>query len=231
VDEATWHKSTQLFELFAYLRERLSDRKRRLFALACCRRFAHLLDDPRSRHGLNVAERYAEGLADERERLLAEEDAFEAHLQMRESRLDAFAQVVWSRQAELLTHSAALTLTLGIFYAEDAADYSRWSLAAAGRGWRTEQDEEAVQCRLLRDVAGPPFRPVTVEPAWRVYNDGAASQMARWIHEQRDFDSLPILGDALEEAGCADEVILEHCRGGGEHVRGCWVVDLVLGLD
>ena len=82
---------------------------------------------------------------------------------------------------------------------------------------------------------------MTVEPVWRLYNDGAAWQLGRWIHEQRDFDSLPILGDALEEAGWSGEVILEHCRQkwavgpGGihqvEHVRGCWVVDRVLGLE
>jgi hypothetical protein len=231
VDEATWHTSTRLYELLGYLGERLSDRKRRLFAVACCRRFAHQLDDPRSRHALDVAERYARGQAGEPERLLAEEDAFEAHVQMRESRRDPCSPVVWSRQAELLTHSTALTLTRGIFYAQDAADYSRWSLSAAGRGYRTEEDEEAVQCRLLREIVGSPFWRVTVEPAWRQYNDGAAYHLAHWIDEQGDHDSLPILGDALEEAGCTDEVLLAHCREPGGHLRGCWVVDLVLGLD
>jgi hypothetical protein len=241
VDEATWQTSTKLFELLALLGDGLSDRKRRLFAVACCRRFAHLLADPRSRTALDMAERFAEGHAGEQERLLAEGEAFEAHFQMRESRLDACAPVVWSRQAELLTHATALTLVLGRYYAEDAADYSRWSLAASSKGWLAEQDEELLQCRLLRDIAGPAFRPVRVDYTWRAYNDGAAYRLARWIHEQRDFASLPILGDALEEAGCADEAILAHCRKGWgleeqarqpiEHVCGCWVVDLVLGLE
>ena len=240
VDEATWRNSNRLFELLGFLGDRLGDRKRRLFAVACCRRFAHRLDDPRSRRALEVAERYAEGLASEEERLLAEEDGFDAHIQMRESRLDANSPVVWSRQAELLTQASALSVALGTYYAEDAADHSRWSLAALGQGWLAEQQEEALQCQLLRDVVGSPFRRVTVEPAWRLYNEGAARHLAEWIHEQRDFERLPILGDALEEAGCADEAILDHCRQGWgarpgeqriEHVRGCWVIDLILGRE
>src|SRR5207248_1048237 len=121
--------------------------------------------------------------------LLAEDDAFEAHLQARESRFDASASVVWSRRAELITHAATLLVARGTFYAEDVADRSRCCLAGGPRGFRAELEEEALQCRLLREIAGSPFRPVTVEPAWRLYNEGAAWQMARWIHQQRDFDS------------------------------------------
>jgi len=53
-------------------------------------------------------------------------------------------------------------------------------------------------------------------------------QLAEGIYEDRAFDSMPVLGDALEDAGCADEAILRHCRQADEHVRGCWVVDLIL---
>jgi hypothetical protein len=82
---------------------------------------------------------------------------------------------------------------------------------------------------LLREVLGNPCCAVTVEPSWLAWNDGAIRKMAQAIYDARAFDRLPLLADALEEAGCADADILGHCRTSGEHVRGCWVVDLLLG--
>lgn len=81
-------------------------------------------------------------------------------------------------------------------------------------------------CDQFRDVAGNPFRPVQFDPAWRTE---AVVALARGVHEDRAPDRLPVLADALEDAGCADPAILAHCRSAGPHVRGCWVVDLVLG--
>jgi hypothetical protein len=78
----------------------------------------------------------------------------------------------------------------------------------------------------LRDIFGNPFRPASLAPAWRT---PAALKLAEAIYDERAFDRLPILADALEEAGCNDADILTHCRGGGDHVRGCWVVDWILG--
>ncbi len=80
--------------------------------------------------------------------------------------------------------------------------------------------------RMIRDIVGNPFRPVAVDPAWLT---DTAVGLARGIYDDRAFDRLPILADALQDAGCEDADILEHCRGDGPHVRGCWVVDLVLG--
>ncbi len=232
--EREWQSCGRLWELMGFVQHRLSDRKRRLFAVACCRRQGHHLLDPRSRQAVEVAERFALGRATEEERRQAEDDAFDPHVLLRESRLLLDAPVLWSRQAELLTQSAALTVARGIYYAEDAADYARKAVLADEGGWLVEADEERAQCRLLRELLGPSvFRPVAVEPAWRAYNDGAALQLARWIHEARAFDLLPILGDALEEAGCTSADVLDHCRSTPpeEHVRGCWVVDLVLGEE
>ncbi len=64
---------------------------------------------------------------------------------------------------------------------------------------------------------------------WLAWNDGAIPKMAQAIYDDRAFDRLPILADALEDAGCDNQEILDHCRSNGEHVRGCWVVDLILG--
>jgi hypothetical protein len=84
------------------------------------------------------------------------------------------------------------------------------------------------QSDLLRDIFGNPFRRVSFAPAWRT---APARKLAQAIYDERAFDRLPILADALEEAGCTDAEVLAHCRGGGEHVRGCWPVDLVLGKE
>ncbi len=238
MDVATWHGSTRLFEMLPLVDGWISDRKRRLFAVACCRRFSHHLADVRSREALEVAERFADGLATEEERQAAEEAAMDVHIRLREARLDKTLAVHWTRREELLSQAAVLALCLGVYYAGDAADCARLALAAGGAGWHAEQAEEALQCRLLRDLAGPlPPANVACPPAWRAFADGAAEKVARWVYEQRAFDELPFLGDALEEAGCGTgsgpaavlgRAALAHCRQGGEHARGCWVVDWVL---
>ncbi|MCE9566325.1 MAG: hypothetical protein K8U57_30240 [Planctomycetes bacterium] len=76
---------------------------------------------------------------------------------------------------------------------------------------------------------GNPFHPVTVDPAWLT---STVLPLARQMYDTRDFSAMPILADALQDAGCDNENILEHCRdANGVHVRGCWVVDLVLGKE
>jgi hypothetical protein len=86
------------------------------------------------------------------------------------------------------------------------------------------------RAELLRDIFGLlPFHPVAIDPAWLRWNHGTVPAVARRIYEERAFHDLPILADALEDAGCADPDLLAHCRSGGEHVRGCWALDLLLG--
>jgi hypothetical protein len=79
---------------------------------------------------------------------------------------------------------------------------------------------------VLRDIFGNPFRPQVFDTAWRTPE---AVAVARSMYDDHSFDDMPQLADALEEAGCTDDVILSHCRGPGPHVLGCWVVDLILG--
>jgi len=85
---------------------------------------------------------------------------------------------------------------------------------------------EQEKCLLLRDIFGNPFRPVTVSSAWQTTN---VVMLAQTIYDERAFNRMPILADALEDAGCDNADILNHCRQPGDHVRGCWAVDLVLG--
>jgi hypothetical protein len=85
--------------------------------------------------------------------------------------------------------------------------------------------ERATQATLLRCVFGNPFRPAHIDPSWRT---AAVLDLARLIYERRQFDLMPVLGAALSDAGCAAPEILGHCADPGPHVRGCWVVDLLL---
>jgi hypothetical protein len=84
---------------------------------------------------------------------------------------------------------------------------------------------------LLRCVFGTRFGPLSVDPAWQAWQARTIPKLAQAIYEERAFDRLPILADALEEAGCTNSDILNHCRGPGPHVRGCFVVDLILSKD
>jgi hypothetical protein len=84
---------------------------------------------------------------------------------------------------------------------------------------------------LLREIFGNPFRWTIIDPIWLSRNDRAVVQLAEGIYQQRAFDRLPILADALEDAGCGDPDMMAHCREPGEHVRGCWLVDLLLGKE
>ena len=89
--------------------------------------------------------------------------------------------------------------------------------------------EGAAQAALLRCLFGNPFRPgPQLDPVWLAWKDGTVARLARSVSEGGAFGLMPVLGDALEDAGCADAALLGHCRSAGPHARGCWVVDLLL---
>jgi len=92
--------------------------------------------------------------------------------------------------------------------------------------WLRRDDRIASLCHLLRCMFGNPFRPVAFDPSWRT---STVVALAGGVYADRAFDRLPILADALQDAGCENEDILAHCRGSGPHARGCWVVDMLLG--
>jgi hypothetical protein len=122
----------------------------------------------------------------------------------------------------------------------DEAWQAPWSdaLAEAGRvaqwcqkrrAWPggTDVEMSTAQATVLRCIVGPfLFRPITLDRAWLT---PTVTEIAEAIYDDRAFDSLPALADALEEAGCNNTDILAHCRQQGPHLRGCWVLDLLLG--
>ena len=114
-----------------------------------------------------------------------------------------------------------------IFFNIDAERALRNTVNAPYSWVERAQEAIIVQAALFRDIFGNPFRPVVFSPAWRT--DTAVS-LARGMYESRDFGAMPILADALQDAGCDNDDILNHCRDPKQvHVCGCWVVDLVLG--
>jgi hypothetical protein len=103
---------------------------------------------------------------------------------------------------------------------------------AAWEAIRIGQDQGADALGdMIRELFGNPFRPVTVEPTWMRWRDGLIHHMARTIHDRRRFEDLPILADALEEAGCDNPDLLSHCRRPGGHVPGCWALDLLTDVE
>jgi hypothetical protein len=101
------------------------------------------------------------------------------------------------------------------------------ALAAAPR----TRQERAAHVELIREVVGNPFRPVVVDASWLRWNDGTVVKVTRGIYEERAFGRMPILHDALLDAGCADEALLSHCRNPEGHVHGCWALDQILGKE
>ena len=102
-----------------------------------------------------------------------------------------------------------------------------------GHSWHTQNENalleaKAEQSSIVRCVLANRFRPVTVDPRWL---SSTVIDLARTIYDERLYERMPILSDALMDAGCDNENILDHCRGPGPHVRGCWVVDLILGKE
>jgi hypothetical protein len=113
--------------------------------------------------------------------------------------------------------------------AEVAADIADIAEQAEGVWEAAYAAEKSAQAGLLRDIFGNPFRPAKVKRSWLKWNNGTVVKLARSIDDERAFDRLPVLADALEEAGCTDADLLGHLRSRGPHVRGCFPVDLLLG--
>ncbi|MCI0464680.1 MAG: hypothetical protein L0Z62_47760 [Gemmataceae bacterium] len=218
--EAEWLACTDPERMLESLRGRASERKLRLFACSCCRLSWRLLIDERSRAAVEVAERLADGLATDEEVRTAVQGISAASLAVRRSPDDSPETLLQLRRRQDPT-----SLYRAAFLAGFAVSKGAGNLDAHLRARGANPVDDRTQAQLLRCLFNP-FRPGVIEVT---SSPEAPIALARALYEDRIFEWLPILGDALEEAGCSDEAILAHCRGPGPHVRGCWVVDLILG--
>jgi hypothetical protein len=223
VTEAEWLTADDPDPMLLYLWDRKVERKSRLLAVACCRLFSHLLV-PEALEALAVAERVADGLACEVERRQVRAGAFE---------LGWVADPVTAHRRGPAKSAVCQSLTKHGYDAADAVVRVTSQVAALEPDRPYQDDQPAglagylvTVSTLLRDIFGNPFRPAAFDSAWQT---STVVALAEAIYADRAFDRLPILADALQDAGCEDADVLGHCRGPGPHVRGCWVVDLVLG--
>lgn len=215
--EAEWLACGNPWVMMQHVGAAGTDRKLRLFVCACCERCSQygLIADFRT--GVAVAKQFADRQLNAAE-LGAARQALACHAE------DGDAN--WNHGLEAL----ARALELAPLEPGTAALCTDLIVQSFGQEWNelAQNQERAAQCELLRDIFRDPFRPATVEPGWRTGNVVA---LAEAIYQEQDYTRLPILADALEDAGCTDVDMLTHCRVMREHVRGCWVVDWVLGKD
>jgi hypothetical protein len=274
--EAEWLAAVDPQPMLTYLHGKATERKLRLFAVACCRRADNSMSDE-CRRVEGVAEQHADGAAADRDLQNAYDAAysarrvagsFAAHAVAGAVRAACMGSADPARNAE---RSRSIGIVVAASYAaskaaeavafaaaRDALDpaavvRTHYSLKIEKRrefsvvgfdvyqvddpGWAAAvAAERCVQGRLLGDIIGNPFRPApAIAPAWLAWQGGAVQQLARVAYDNRRLPEgtleamrLAVLADALEEAGCGDAQLLSHLRGQGLHVRGCWVVDLLL---
>jgi hypothetical protein len=222
VNESEWLTSNDPTPMLELEKQRASGsgRKQRLFACACCRQCADLLEDARCLAAVQVGEQFAEGLDDADDIIVAFDVTCEIAEEQRKTQGDAstfaaLANVTCEESSEIAYYAYLYLLDL------------------------TQEDNRAVcqvWCKhVVRCIFGNPFRPVVANAAWltpTVAGIAKAAYEARALPSgELDAARLAVLADALEENGCCNDDILRHLRGSGPHVRGCWVVDLLLGKE
>jgi hypothetical protein len=218
--EAEWLACDKLSSLWWFIRYRSNKRKARLYTIACCRQVWHLFVDPACRRAVEVSERYADRMSSREELIQTRRDAEASWADWDGKRLAAAGM---PSDAAGLAFAAAVRTA---FNRPDPNDVAQLLQRAA----EDAPDLPERQRLLFHDLSGPRlFRPVPIEHSWLAWNDSVVSNMAQVIYDDRAFDRMPILADALEEAGCGDEEILWHCREEPEHARGCWLLDAILG--
>ena len=213
--KARWLGARDPEKMLTFLTPRVSGRKLRLFACACCRRLWSELPDERSRKAVEEAERFVDARTNQ-----------ERH-QLRITRRGAMA-VEADTGGSLAARAARAAVARSYFdAARQASHYAVMARRAVGD--LEGIAEHLAQAHLLREICGHLFLDeASFNPRWRT---ATALSLAEGIYADHAFDRMPILADALEDAGCTNAEILDHCRGPGPHVRGCWAVDLVLGRE
>lgn len=241
MNEDAWLASTDPDQMLHFLGDGASARKLRLFALACCRRIWHLLTE-KCRTAVEVAEAHFDGGVSKEQLATARKgirDSFASLIRApgRGAQVTA-TYVVLSAVSTSISRSPAsianvvargarqavesvITLAPGAL-AYDSADFQA-SIDALVRAEAVKQSD------LLRELFGNPFRPIALDPQWSAWENQTIVKIAQRIVDERAFANLPVIADALEEAGCTNADLLAHCRAAGSHFRGCWAIDSLLG--
>jgi hypothetical protein len=254
--EQEWLQATDPQPMLEFLRGKVSDRKLRHWGCSCCEQIADLFPDETYSLAVQAAVRFADGSADADElqhyhQRVADGWPFrpsplpDAVYAIQFRVMEAVCAVSSHERIQLeytVWFNAALALEgrrLEEVHA-DAADsvLVQWLEATSEYNHDTEGflrwadvDPRLAFVTMLHDIIGNPFRPISINSTWLTWHNGLLMSMAQRMCDSRDFSDMPVLADALEEAGCNNADILQHCRQPGEHVRGCWLVDLILGKE
>jgi hypothetical protein len=241
--EAEWLCHPDPAGMLAFLGDRLSARQLRLFAVACARRIEHRTRHEASRRLLDAVEEYVDGRLTQRQLerrrrgprdgsgdyacwACASRNASDAARGATHAASRAVAHAVYQETWDAAVEEAHRRglperFELGEEELEPTCEFLANEAAEAAA-----REERRAQAALLREVAGNPFRELDRAAPW--WRDQTARLIAKTIYEDRDFTLLPVLADALEEAGCDAAEVLDHLRLPGEHLRGCWALNLVL---
>jgi hypothetical protein len=243
--EADWLACADPEPLLELVRHKASDRKIRLFAVACCRRVWSSFEHEEFRDAVRKAEAFADGLADRAEMLAAHEKARPIFPKLHDGKdngpgaaLTASSfpgppKSLWDRIADALDDpwwEDELDKGDPLGVALVTARHAAWA-AAVLQNQKNVSDAPATlaerreQAALVRCVFGNPFRP---QPESATSLTREIGDLAEVIYAERAFDRMPLLADALEASGGTSADLIEHCRSGREHERGCWVLDLLL---
>ncbi len=242
MDETTWLACVDPARMLDYLfAQQVRPRKLRLLACACCRLYWSSFTDPRIQQAVIASERFAE--QDNRPRPRSRRRRALNRAPLAEAAQQAMRAVAEALHFEASAYNAVLQAT-----AEDIRETVRPTLAALQQMARWEaayecvpgmdepavvaeamQAEQSAQCAVIRELWGNPFRFLPFEEGWRRWNDGTLVKLAQAIYDDRNWLDLPVLADALMDAGCSDERLLGHFRATQGHSLGCWALDVVLG--
>lgn len=226
--EAEWWLTCSDFKsMWRVFVPRTTPRKLRLFGVACCRRILRLLP-PQTSNSLDVIEQAIDGAATLDDLVGIDREISEIQIAAKdEATREACLAVLYATSTYAFSETAE--------WAADHAARACWLEGAKeGRSnlrsqYAVDEDERQAQTNLIREVLPNPFRRLPVLGPVLRWNDNYVPSLAQTIYDCRDFSLTPTLADVLEDAGCDNADILDHCRQPGEHARGCWVVDLLLG--
>jgi hypothetical protein len=234
--EEEWMTCAETWPMLTYLADKGSDRKLRLLACLCCLRIKHIIPTDQSIKCVEVAALYADREArydDLDESIRALMAACELlpgpRTELESIAINAVSRVHRSAGGG---RNASFGLAASAWALSESQRTRRAGESAEGMSRRRQKlfrEEFARQAELFREVFGNPFRTVSFSAEWRTSD---VLLLAQGIYAERAFDRMPILADALQDAGCDNTDLLGHLRdANATHVRGCWALDLVLGKE
>jgi hypothetical protein len=248
-DWLDWLACTEPEAMVRFAADRISRRKMILAAYACCLRLDPFFPAPEFRECLDWFEQYADDRTSRDELNAIIDRVIEAGVRLRtearESEPDPAGRL---RSVSLLLHPLYESIDGLLALVHSQCQWINWRFVAetwtsCSQGYLNESTDDLLsdlydqvvakesgrQAEVLRDVIGNPFIVASLDPAWLSWNDGVVRKLAEGIYANRAFDRMPILHDAMLDAGCTDESLLLHCRNPEGHVRGCWALDMILG--